>query len=77
MFSSHGEAVQTHKWYEKFVDEIIKDDAFKDVFPAYRKKCQCLTDKRTHFQCQLEMIMVVFGEKIEDYLFNFEGKYHD
>ena len=47
---------------------VIKNDAFKDMFPAYRE--ECLTDKRTHFQC-----FVVFGKKIEDRFFNFEGEY--
>ena len=49
---------------------MIKDDAFKDMFPAIRKKCS--TDKRTRFQCQ--MTFVVFGEKVKDIFFNFEGK---
>jgi hypothetical protein len=48
-----------------------KYDASKDMFPAYRK--ECLADKRTGFQCW--MTVVVFGEKIEDYFFNLEGKY--
>ena len=47
---------------------VIKDDTFKEIFPASRKKC--LTDKRTHLQC-----IVVFGKKIEDRSFNFEGEY--
>ena len=38
---------------------VIKDDASKDMFPAYRKKC--LADKRT---------IVVFGEKLKDRSFN-------
>ena len=46
---------------------VIKDDTFKEIFPASRKKC--LTDKRTQLQC-----IVVFGKKIEDRSFNFEGE---
>ena len=49
----------------------VKDDASKDMFPAYRKKS--LADKRARFQCR--MTFVVFGEKLEDCSFNFEGKY--
>ena len=57
------------KWMR--VRSVIKDNASKDMFPAYRKKC--IADKRTSFQyC---MTFVVFGEKIEDHFFNFKGKY--
>ena len=51
---------------------MVKENEFKDMFPAYMKKC--VADKRTRFQFRI--IFVVFAaENIEDHLFNFEGKY--
>ena len=49
---------------------VIKDDASKDMFPAYRNKF--MADKWTSSQCWMGII--VFCEKIKDRFFNFEGE---
>ena len=35
--------------YQVVAAVVVKVDASKDMFPAYRKKC--MADKRTSFQC--------------------------